>query len=95
MYAYENINFVMGYKTGQKMTTDNFMIPFLTGGLAKSIASFSLMPINVVRLRLQMKQYSAKQVEELKLRVKSNNLKETHYKGFIDCALKILKNEGP
>ena len=77
------------------MTTENFLIPFLTGGLSKSIASFTLMPINVVRLRLQMKQYSAKQVEDLKLRVETNTMKEAHYTGFIDCASKILRNEGP
>jgi hypothetical protein len=52
MYAYENINFILGYQSGMKMTTENFFIPFMTGGLSKSIASFTLMPINVVRLRL-------------------------------------------
>ena len=52
MYCYENINHMMGYKTGQKMTVENFMIPFVTGGLSKSIASISLMPLNVIRLRL-------------------------------------------
>jgi hypothetical protein len=50
-----------------KMTTDNFFVPFVTGGLSKSIASFTLMPINVVRLRLQMKQYSVEQVKQLGL----------------------------
>ena len=59
MYSYENINKFLGYQTGQKMTKDNFLIPFLTGGFSKSLASFLLMPINVVRLRLQMKQYKA------------------------------------
>ena len=58
MYAYENVNMLLGFKSGAKMTFDNFMIPFITGGLAKSLASFTLMPVNVVRLRLQMKQYS-------------------------------------
>ena len=58
MYCYENINYYSGYQSGQKMSKDNFLIPFLTGGLAKSIASFSMMPINVVRLRMQMKQFS-------------------------------------
>ena len=59
MYTYENINSALGYHTGQKMTKENFMIPFITGGFSKSLASFSLMPMNVVRLRLQMKQYSS------------------------------------
>ena len=74
MYAYENINFLLGYKTGMKMTQDNFFSPFLTGGLAKSIASFTLMPINVVRLRLQMKQYSTAEVEKLGLKIEQNKL---------------------
>ena len=52
MYSYENINKFLGYQTGQKMTKENFLIPFLTGGFSKSLASLSLMPVNVVRLRL-------------------------------------------
>ena len=55
MYAYENINFLFGFQSGTKMTKENFLLTFLTGGTSKSIASFTLMPINVVRLRLQMK----------------------------------------
>ena len=51
MYCYENINHAVGYQSGQKMTKDNFLMPFLTGGVSKSIASFALMPVNVVRLR--------------------------------------------
>ena len=52
MWTYENINHKLGYTSGQKMTKENFMIPFLTGGFAKSLASFLLLPVNVVRLRL-------------------------------------------
>lgn len=52
MYSYENLCFMLGYRSGEKMTRDNFMIPFLTGGFSKCFASASLMPINVVRLRL-------------------------------------------
>ena len=59
MYSYENVNLFFGFKSGQKMSWDNFFIPFFVGGLSKSVASISLMPINVVRLRLQMKQYSS------------------------------------
>lgn len=55
MYCYENINHALGFQTGQKMTWDNFLVPFLTGGFSKCFASFTLMPVNVVRLRLQMK----------------------------------------
>ena len=69
MYTYENINYLMGYTSGQKMSWENFMIPFITGGFSKCFASATLMPINNVRLRLQMKKYSAEQVEELGLKV--------------------------
>jgi hypothetical protein len=73
MYAYENINHMFGFSSGsQKMTWENFLVPFVTGGTAKSIASFTLMPVNVVRLRMQMKQYSKEQVDDLGLRVKDN-----------------------
>lgn len=58
MYCYENVNHALGFSSGQKMTKDNFLIPFMVGGLSKSLASFCLMPVNVVRLRLQMKHYS-------------------------------------
>ena len=74
MYAYENINFLFGFSSGMKMTKDNFLIPFLTGGAAKSIASFTLMPVNVVRLRLQMKSYSTEQVHKLGLVVEQNKM---------------------
>jgi len=59
MYSYENINFLLGVKSGHKVTWDNFLVPFMVGGLSKSIASATLMPVNVVRLRLQMKHFSA------------------------------------
>lgn len=94
MFCYENVNQLLGYQTGQKMTRDNFMIPFITGGLSKSLASFSLMPLNVVRLRLQMKQYSSVQVEKLGLKVEHNNREAIEYKGMVDCATKMYRNEG-
>ena len=55
MYCYENLTHLFGFQSGQKMTKDNFLIPFFVGGLSKSTASLLLMPVNVVRLRLQMK----------------------------------------
>jgi len=58
MYCYENLNNLLGFKSGQNMTKDNFLVPFVVGGLSKSLASFTMMPMNVVRLRLQMKQYT-------------------------------------
>ena len=69
MYSYENINFLLGYTSGQKMTWDNFMIPFITGGFSKCFASAFLMPINVVRLRLQMKKYSEAELKLMGLAV--------------------------
>ena len=63
MYAYENINFMCGYTSGQKMSRENFLVPFFTGGLAKSVASFTMMPLNVIRLRQQMKQFSKEQID--------------------------------
>ena len=72
MFAYENINHFLGYKSGQKMTKDNFLIPFVTGGLSKSMACATMMPVNVVRLRLQMKEYTPEQVESLGLKIENN-----------------------
>ena len=77
------------------MTKDNFLIPFLTGGFSKSLASFLLMPINVVRLRLQMKQYKVDQVAELGLKVEGNKGEAVEYKSsMVDVAQKIYRNEG-
>ena len=72
MYTYENVNKLLGYQSGQKMTGENFLIPFLTGGISKSIASLLLTPVNIVRLRLQMKHYTPEQVDEAGLRVEHN-----------------------
>ena len=76
------------------MTKENFMIPFMTGGLSKSIASISLMPLNVIRLRLQMKQYSSDQVDKMGLKVESNKKAAVEYTGMVDVARKIYRNEG-
>ena len=57
MYCYENINHLCGFKSA-RISWDNFLVPFLTGGFSKCFASAFLMPVNVVRLRLQMKKYS-------------------------------------
>jgi hypothetical protein len=94
MYAYENINKAVGFQTGQKMTRDNFLIPFFTGGISKSCAAITLMPIMVVRLRLQMKQFSTNEVQHLGLKVSQNQKEEIYYKGMTDIVTKIYKNEG-
>jgi hypothetical protein len=61
MYSYENLTHLLGYTSGQtkKMSWDNLFVPFVIGGTARSIASITLLPINVVRMRLQMKTYSS------------------------------------
>lgn len=94
MYCYENINHMCGFKSGQKMTWDNFLVPFFTGGASKCFASALLMPLNVIRLRMQMKKYSAQQVKEMGLAVAGNNKADVVYKGIWDCAQKIKANEG-
>jgi solute carrier family 25 folate transporter 32 len=94
MYTYENVNFLLGFKSGEKMTSENFFIPFFTGGLSKCIASAVLMPINVVRLRLQMKKYSTQQVEDMGLKIESNTRQQITYDGIWDCVRKIKGNEG-
>lgn len=60
MYSYEVLTHMMGYQSGQakKMSWDNFLIPFFIGGTSRSIASTTLLPINVVRMRMQMKTYT-------------------------------------
>mmetsp|Transcript_42586 Transcript_42586/g.65320 ORF Transcript_42586/g.65320 Transcript_42586/m.65320 type:complete len:82 (+) Transcript_42586:585-830(+) len=54
MYSYEMLCHFLKFETGtaKKITRDNILIPFLVGGTSKSIASFVLMPINVVRMRM-------------------------------------------
>ena len=94
MYTYENINKAVGFKTGQKMTKDNFFVPFITGGISKSCAAATLMPIMVVRLRLQMQQFSTNDVQKLGISVKQNQSEEVYYRGIKDIVVKIYKNEG-
>jgi hypothetical protein len=54
MYSYEVLTHAFGFESGtaKKMTWDNILAPFCIGGASRSIASISLMPINVVRMRL-------------------------------------------
>ena len=54
MYSYEVLTYLLGYETGRakKITWDNMLIPFMVGGTARSMASVTLLPINVVRMRL-------------------------------------------
>lgn len=70
-------------------------IPFLAGGLSKCIASITLLPMNIVRMRLQMKKYTADQLKEMQRDVPSNAREQIHYEGVLDCFRKIYRNEGP
>ena len=76
------------------MTWDNFLVPFMTGGFSKCFASFTLMPVNVVRLRLQMKQYTNEEIQKKGLKVDSNEKQAVTYNGVFDCFAKIMRNEG-
>ena len=78
MYSYEVMTHTLGYESGinKKITWDNMLVPFIIGGTSKSLASATLIPINVVRMRLQMKRYSAEEVEKKGLRVTENTVNE-------------------
>ena len=54
MYSYEVLTYLLGYETAKakKITWDNLLIPFVVGGTSRSMASMTLLPINVVRMRL-------------------------------------------
>ena len=49
------------------------MAPFLLGGAARSLASTILFPINLVRMRLQMKSYTKDEMKEKKLSGQGSN----------------------
>ena len=67
MFAYENVNYLVGNANRQDNPQKGagFIIPFFTGGFSKSVASASLMPLNVVRMRLQMKNYTEEEIKKL------------------------------
>ena len=92
MFCYENINHLFGYHT-HSVTTDMW-IPFFTGGFSKCAASVVLLPINVVRMRLQMKNYTLEQIRKLGIEAQTNFKEQVHYKGVIDAFSKIYKHEG-
>lgn len=60
MYSYEILCYKLNYDSGKakKISWDNMAVPFFIGGLSRSIASATLHPVNIVRMRLQMKTYS-------------------------------------
>lgn len=71
MFCYENINHLCGFDQNKRKQKDMW-IPFVTGGLSKCIASVTLLPLNVVRMRLQMKKYTEEQLKQMKIDVPSN-----------------------
>ena len=74
MYSYEVLTHSLGYESGaaKSMSWDNMLVPFIIGGTSRSVASIALMPINVVRLRLQMKGYSEEEIKSKHLEKKTN-----------------------
>eukprot|EP00347_Sterkiella_histriomuscorum_P013088 403366067 len=92
MFTYENINHILGYNSQSK--NKDMWIPFFTGGLSKSVASITLLPVNVVRMRLQMKKYTIEQIERLHLQTSTNYKDQVQYDGMRDCFKKIYKHEG-
>ena len=74
MYSYEVLTHLCGFESGvaKKITWDNMMVPFLIGGISRSLASCMLMPLNVVRMRLQMKKYTLNDIKGLHLEKDTN-----------------------
>ena len=70
MYTYEILCHKLNYDTGKakKITWDNIAVPFMIGGTSRSIASATLHPVNLVRMRLQMKTYSEDEFKQKKLK---------------------------
>ena len=50
MFCYENINFLLGFNPKDKNA--NMLLPFVTGGISKCVASGLFLPVNVIRMRL-------------------------------------------
>ncbi|CDW89152.1 UNKNOWN [Stylonychia lemnae] len=92
MFSYENINHLLGYN--QSSQKKDMWIPFFTGGFSKCFASVALLPMNVVRMRLQMKNYTVEQIKQLNIETSTNYKEQIHYNGVIDCFRKIYKYEG-
>lgn len=97
MYSYETLCYLFNFDSGaaKKITWNNMLVPFLVGGAARSIASTVLLPVNVVRMRLQMKTYSETEMKERNLKAAATNHKEgVVYTGMLDAFQKIYRHEG-
>uniref|UniRef100_A0A7S3FWU3 Mitochondrial carrier protein n=1 Tax=Strombidium rassoulzadegani TaxID=1082188 RepID=A0A7S3FWU3_9SPIT len=97
MYTYEMLTNLLGFQTGQAngMSRDNVMVPFLAGGISRSFASCVVLPINVIRMRLQMRTYSEEEMKAKNMESGSDHVKNSRrYHGMYDAMKKIYKNEG-
>mmetsp|Transcript_9764 Transcript_9764/g.16441 ORF Transcript_9764/g.16441 Transcript_9764/m.16441 type:complete len:151 (-) Transcript_9764:290-742(-) len=54
MYSYELMTYLFGFQTGQMktMSWENMLIPFVVGGVSKSLAACTFLPVSVIRMRL-------------------------------------------
>lgn len=91
MSSYEMLTHSFGFESGsaKKITWDNMLVPFLIGGTSRSLASCILMPVNVVRMRLQMKSYTTDEIKLKHLEQQGNVRKEVKYDGMIDVIRKM------
>jgi len=96
MCSYEGLTHALGYESGKakRLSWDNLLVPFFVGGTSRSLASVTLMPINVVRMRMQMKNYTKEEVDAKHLGRETNKRKEIVYQGARDTARKIWQHEG-
>jgi len=95
MFTYENLNFLVGYNAQTAGNQANWLITFLTGGCSKSLASATLLPINVVRTRLQSRAYTHEEVSKFNLKdIHTNDREHTVYDGIVDCVKKTYRQEG-
>ena len=76
MVSYEVLSHLSGYDSGKikKISWDNMAAPFLIGGMARSLASTMLFPINLVRMRLQMKTYTKEEMSDKNLKGQGNSI---------------------
>lgn len=60
MYSYEMLTYITGFETGSvtSLSAKNVLVPFIMGGMARSIASSILIPVNIMWTRLQMRTYT-------------------------------------
>ncbi len=99
MVAYEQLkSFCVAFAQTHQLKRREGLESFLIGGLSKSLASFTLHPMNTVRSRLQQKREHLDESNKRSIRLGGERLRETReavmYSGFIDCMKKTYKHEG-